>query len=134
MDRLIEGLCVYDGEYYVNRTTFCKQDYEEVCAALADESNTGTFGYELAASMKEFVTEDTAYLWHTISETYINRMQKQIYELLFLAIEIKKRGRAAEVVEIVKESMEILQEIRAYLSEQQLGRITDDIKMVLGGV
>lgn len=134
MDRLINGLCIYDGEKFVNRTVFNEQNFEDISAALAHESNTGMFGYELITPIKEFVTENNIYLWDVISKTYINQMQRQIYELLFLAIEIKKRGRKLEVIDLIKESMAVLQPIRGYLSEQQLVRITEDIKMVLDGV
>lgn len=132
INRLIWGLCSYDGEKFVDRTEFSRENFEDVHAALCSESNIGMYGYELINKMQAFVTPEVEELWLEILESYINWIQKRIYEFLFMAIEIKKRGRLQEVVTIAKESMDLLQQISPYLTEKDLTRITDDLKMVVG--
>ena len=115
IDKLILGLCFFDGEKFIDKTEFYKQDFQNVYYALCNENNIGMFGYELISVMQIFVTPEVEKIWLEIFVRYIDLIKQKIYEFLFMATEIKKRGRWQEVVIILKESISLLQQIAPYL-------------------
>lgn len=131
IDRLICGLCFYDGEKFIDRTEFYKEDFENVHAALCNDNNVGMIGYELIGNMQKFVTVEVEEFWLEINTRYMNWIKEKIYELLFMAIEIKKRGRLQEAIDIVKECLNLLQKNASYLAEGDLVQISNDLKTVI---
>ncbi len=131
LDKLVWGLCEYNGTQLVKRTAFDTECFENVYQALCCESNVGMFGYELIAEMIPFLTEDVLLIFQEISQTYINYVLKRIYELLILALEIKKNGRMDEVVKIVQECTDLLNQVKQNVPEEELLRVVKDLKMVI---
>lgn len=130
LDRLILGFYKFVGEKLVKRIAYKKEDFENIRDALCNEANIGCFGYELTAGVVYCITEELQGMWQEIFQAYMQCNLRRIYELLFTAVEIKKRNGAPEVLEIVKESMEILQQVKAWISEEELRKVAGDIKMV----
>lgn len=134
IDRLVNGLCIFDGEKFINRKTIDSKNFEDIYTALSDEHNVGMFGYELLGPITEPVPEEVSDLWNAIYKTYIDWIYHRIYEMLFIAVEIKRRGRITEVIDIIKDCITMFQEIGSYLSDQERTDITNDFKMVLYGL
>lgn len=131
VDKLLLGFYRYDGEKLVKRTVYDAECFEYIRQALCNEYNAGMFGYELVGEMVSSVTEEVLGIWQEITNAYIECSLKRIYQQLFLAVEIKKRGRMPEVLEIVKECTELLRQIKQHVPDEDLRQLTQDLKMVM---
>ena len=118
VDKLLLGFYRYDGEKLVKRTVYDAACFEYIRQALCNEYNAGMFGYELVGELVSSVTEEVLGIWQEITKAYIECSLKRIYQQLFLAVEIKKRGRMPEVLEIVKECTELLRQIKQHVPEE----------------
>ncbi len=132
VDRLLLGLYQYDGKELVKRESYGRESFENMKWALCHENNEGMFGYELMAELLPSLTEDLVGIWQEITQAFVACNLRRIYGLLFLAVDIKKRGRMPEVIEIVKECMGILQQIKECLPEEEILKLSQDLKMVAG--
>lgn len=130
VDRLLLSFYRYDGEKLVKRTVYDAACFENIRQALCNEYNVGMFGYELVGELISSVTEEVLGIWQEITEAYIECSLKRIYEQLFLAVKIKKRGRMSEVLEIVRECTGLLGQIKEHMSEEDLRQLTQDLKMI----
>ena len=131
LDKLVWGLCEYNGTQLVKRTAFDRECFDNVHQALCSESNIGMFGYELILGMIAYLTEDVLEIFQEMSRVYINNVLKRIYELLFMALEIKKRGRMQEVVKIAQECMGLLNQVKQNMAEEELSQVVNDLKTVV---
>lgn len=131
IDHLILGRYQWQDGELVKRKEFYKDSFEHMRCALCSQKNQGVFGYELIMDMVLWITEETYEDWDKINQSYMKNGIKRIYELLFLATEIKKRNGMSEVIKIAKECMNILQQIKSHISENDFVQIMSDMKMVL---
>lgn len=131
LDKLVWALYEYNDEHLVERKIFSLQCVEDLKQALCNKNNIGMFGYELAGRKASNFPVDAQEIWNEINKTFIANILGRIYELLYTAEEIKKNGRIQEVIEIAKECMMILGQIKPYMSEEDLLHIANDLKMVV---
>lgn len=127
---LVDGLCEYTGDKFTDRLTFTEESFRNVKVALCHEKNIGIYGYELIERMIPFVTDEVLPEWNAIQCKFVEYYYNRIYELLFLAVEIKKKRKTKEVITIAKESMQLLQMIKDDLSAEQVEQTVSDIKLV----
>lgn len=127
---LVDGLCGYAENKFMDRLVFTKENFQCVKVALCHEKNIGVYGYELIRGMIPFVTEEVLEEWNAMQCMFVRYHYNRIYELLFLAVEIKKKRKTKEIVAIANESMQLLQMIKSDLSPEQVEQTVNDIKLV----
>ncbi len=132
VDRLLLGLYQYNGKEFVKRESYDRECFENIRQALCHEGNIGMFGYEMMGALLPSLTDDLVGIWQEITQAFVACNLRRIYGLLFWAVDIKKRGRMPEVIEIVKECMGILQQIKDCMPEEEILQLSQDLKLVAG--
>jgi hypothetical protein len=130
LSHLVNAFCKWNGEQFTDLEEFDRNRLEDLQLALCHENNTGIWGYELINGLRLTVHEDDVEIWNEINGKYIDFYLRRIYALLDKAVQIRQRGRMQEVIKIVREAMNIVQNIKDYLSQDDLKQITEDLKMV----
>ena len=128
---LVQGIYMRKHQKLIRREMLDRSSLEFIQKALCQEENTGMFGYELIMGENFAANSGMQEIWGKVEGSYINWNLKMIYRLLFLATEIKKRGRMDEVAEILKECMYILEQIKCFISEEQLEQVAEDLSMTI---
>lgn len=131
LDKLVTGLCLFDGQKVVKKESFYVEDFKRVKEAICNENNIGRFGYELLGVMVPFVNEDTFEEWQEIQQSFLQWELAKIYELLGMAEEIKNRGRKDELIIVVREAMELINNVKDFLDPEEIKMLVGDAKMVL---
>lgn len=127
---LVDGLCEYQEDKFTDRIVFDINDFCNVRMALCHENNIGVYGYELIKKMIPFVTDKVISELEAINCKFVEYYYNRIYELLFLATEIKKRRITQEIVVIVQECVQLLQMIKNDILPEELKQVMNDIKTV----
>ena len=130
IDKLLLGLYQWDGEKLIKSAVLDKESLGYVTYALCHETNIGMFGYEAVEEQFTY-HEETCGDWEGIFNAFLQNNIKQMYQSMFLAMEIKKEGRMAEVAVIVRECLDILCQIKDYIPQEVLLRAADDLKLVV---
>ncbi len=130
LDKLVLGLCEYNGEELVEKVMLDIESIKQVKQALCNQYNIGMFGYELVGRKSLNFSPEVQNVWNEINNEYISCIVRRIYELLHLASEIKRSGRIQEMVEIAKECMGILDQIKSCMSGEALLQVANELKAV----
>lgn len=130
-DRLVLAFYTLRGNCLEKRNVYDKESFRYLREALCHPSNTGMFGFEMLEGMVPYASESISDVWEGIFSRYVGMNMEKIYDLLFLAVRIKRDGdRKQEVLSIVKECADILSSIKEYVPEKDVRQAVDDIKMV----
>jgi glycosyltransferase involved in cell wall biosynthesis len=130
LPHLVNALCEWNGEQFIDLEGLDRNRLDELQFALCHENNTGMWGYELLNGLNLQIHEDEIEIWNTINGKYIDVYLRRIYMLLEKAVQIRQRGRMNEVLKIVREAVDLVRDIKDYLTAEDLKQVTEDIKMV----
>jgi hypothetical protein len=130
LPHLVNAFCKWNVEQFLDLEEFDGTRLGDLRQGLCHENNTGIWGYELINGLRLTVHEDDVEIWNEINRKYIDFYLRRIYVLMDKAVQIRQRGRMQEVIKIVREAMNLVQNIKDYLSQDDLKQITEDMKMV----
>ncbi len=130
LDKLIMGIYEYNGEELVKRHVFDTKCMQNIRQALCNENNIGVFGYELVSEIVPCLPDDLNQIWVEINKSYIESILKQIYNLVHIAKDIKIHGRIEEAIQILKECMGIIEQIKPHVPVNDLIKVANELKTV----
>lgn len=132
LDQLIWGFYELDNteQKLVRRNRIDAECIKKIKEALCNAHNPGMFGMKAMVEILSGVTADCRVYLDEIQQNYVTYCFHRKQELLYMAKEMKKRGRMPEVLTIIEECMELLCVVKSQISENDFMEHINELKAV----
>lgn len=132
LDLLVWGFYEFDQveKKLVRRNKIDAECMKKIKVALCSAHNPGMMGMKSLVEILSGVTQDCRVYLDEIQYNYVNYCFERKHELLYMAKEMKKRGRMPEVLTIIEECKELLCVVKNQISENDFMEHINELKEV----